>query len=203
MASHEDKLLIEHGLLDDDTDNVNDKPFRSEFKLGAQALSPKKRQGCDFPHYGLENNDNDRPGEKSLEEKSFGQIFHLSKDQITYNWNVLGREYPINIASGSHGSAYIEVREQNKDVPSHLHGSQRIYHKIGILNLEMFGEIKLMILLQTMKNFHLVNQWHHSMPIETTLICLCNNLQGCQLSLQKGLKRIIFPVEVLYKNIVS
>ena len=72
MASREEKLLIEHGLLDDYIDNVNDKPFRSKFKLGAQALSPKKRQGCDFPHYGLENNDNARPAKKALEEKTFG-----------------------------------------------------------------------------------------------------------------------------------
>lgn len=124
-ASREEELLIEHGLLDDDTDNVNDKPFRSEFKLDAKALSPKKRQGCDFPHHGLENNDDARPAENALEEKAFGQKFHLSKDQSTYNWNALGREYPINPASDSQGSAYKEVREQSRDVPSHLHGLQK------------------------------------------------------------------------------
>ena len=62
---------------------------------------------------------------KHWKKNHFGQIFHLSKDQSTYNWNALGREYPINLASGSQGSAYTEVREQSRDVPLHLHGSQK------------------------------------------------------------------------------
>ena len=79
MVSCEKELLIEHGPLDDDTDNVNDKPFRSKFKLDAKALSPKKRQGCPFPDHGLENNDNDRPAKNALEEKEFDKRFHLTK----------------------------------------------------------------------------------------------------------------------------
>jgi len=91
VASCENELLIEHGLLDDDTNNVNEKPFRSEFKLDAKALSPKKRKGCDYPDHGLENNDNARPTEDALEENEFDRIFHLSKDQSTYNLEFLGK----------------------------------------------------------------------------------------------------------------
>ena len=79
MVSCEKELLIEHKLLDDDTYNGNDNPFKSEFKLDAKAMSPKKRQCCDFPNHGLENNDNDRPAENALEEKEFDKRFHLTK----------------------------------------------------------------------------------------------------------------------------
>ena len=79
MASRGKELLIDHNLLNDSTYNVNDKPFRSEFKWDAKALSPKKRQCCDFPDHGLENNDNDRPAKNALEEKEFDKRFHLTK----------------------------------------------------------------------------------------------------------------------------
>jgi hypothetical protein len=125
VSSREEELLIEHGLLDDDTDNVNDKPFSSELQLDAKALSPKKRQGYGFLHRGLENKDDARPAENALEEKAFGQKFQPSKDESTYYWNAVGRGYPIKPANDSRGSAYTEARDQNRDVPLYLHGSQK------------------------------------------------------------------------------
>jgi len=79
---------------------------------------------------------------------------------------------------------------------------KRIYRTIGQLNLEVFGEINLMILFQAMKDFQLINLWQHSTPVETTPICPCNNWQECPLALLEGLKSIIFLAGVLFKNIV-
>lgn len=125
VSSREEELLIEHGLLDDDTDNVNDKPLSSELQLDAKALSPKRGQGCGFPHRGLENKDDARPVENASEGKALDQKFQPSKDESTFYWNALGRRYPINPANDSRGSAYTEARDQNRDVPLYLRGSQK------------------------------------------------------------------------------
>lgn len=125
VSSREEELLIEHGLLDDDTDNVNDKPLSSELQLDAKALSPKKGQGFGFPHRGLQNKDDARPTENAFEGKALDQKFQPSKDESILYWNALGKRYPLNLANDSRGSAYTEARDQNRDVPLYLRGSQK------------------------------------------------------------------------------